>query len=169
MNISSLYNTVKFNNTDGVYDLFEPIIIYLESRLTGEYTITSDDEMRIDLIFQNMYGIEPNLVYNYLENIDIILRMNNIDNPLNLKEGMVLRYPNIGTMDDFRYSNTLEVQNTDVIKKLATPNLPNKTTRIDTTRQDYIENNYSLPPVVLDTPREPVIIENGKFSIGGLQ
>jgi hypothetical protein len=28
--------------------------------------------------------------------------------------------------------------------------------------------NHTLSPVVLDTPREPVRIENGRFSIGGL-
>jgi hypothetical protein len=46
--------------------------------------------------------------------------------------------------------------------------VPNKSTKKDTNREKYKENNYSLPPVVLSKPREPVRLENGKFSIGGL-
>jgi hypothetical protein len=166
MDIFSLYKTVKFNSADGVYNLFEPTIIFSNTD-TSEYTVTDTDEMRIDLIIQNMYSITPNSVYSTLENIDIILRLNNIDNPLNIKKGMILKFPPVGKFENYRYSQVLETNN-DVTKQLAVPNNPNKTTRVDPNRQNYIENDYSLSPVVLDTPREPVRIENGKFSIGGL-
>ena len=166
MDIFSLYKTVKFNSADGFYNLFEPTIIFSNTD-TQEYTVTDTDEMRIDLIVQNMYALTPNSVYDTLENIDIILRLNDIDNPLNIKKGMVLRFPAMGKFENYRYSQVLETNN-DVTKQLAVPNNPNKTTRVDPNRQNYIENDYSLSPVVLDTPREPVRIENGKFSIGGL-
>lgn len=172
MNIFSLYNTVKFNTTDGVYNLFEPTIIFKNDSASidnwQEYTVTDTDEMRIDLIFQNMYNITPNSIYEMLENIDIILRINNIDNPLNIKEGMVLRFPTMGQFETYRYSEVLEQTNNDVIKQLGVQNNPNKTTRVDPNRQNYIENDFSLSPVVLDTPREPVRIVDGRFSIGGL-
>jgi hypothetical protein len=167
MDIFSLYKTVKFNNTDGVYNLFEPIIIF-KNDATQEYTVTNSDEMRIDLIFQNMYNITPNSIYEMLEDIDIILRLNNIDNPLNIKEGMVLKFPTMGQFETYRYSEILEETNNEVIKQLGVKNNPNKTTRVDPNRQNYIENDYSLSPVVLDTPREPVRIVDGRFSIGGL-
>lgn len=167
MDIFSLYNTVKFNNTDGVYNLFEPIILF-KNDATQEYTVTDTDEMRIDLIFQNMYNITPNSIYEMLEHIDIILRINNIDNPLNIKKGMVLIFPTMGEFETYRYSEVLEQTNNEVIKQLGVQNNPNKTTRIDPNRQNYIENDYSLSPVVLDTPREPVRIVDGRFSIGGL-
>ena len=168
MDIFSLYKTIKFNTNNGVYNLFEPTIIFLNDT-TQEYTVTDADEMRIDLIFQNMYDIKPNSIYEMLENIDIILKLNNIDNPLNIKEGMVLKFPTMGKFESYRYTPSLEEIGSDnVTKQLGVQNIPNKTTRIDPNRQNYIENDYSLSPVVLDTPREPVRIVDGKFSIGGL-
>ena len=115
-----------------------------------------------------MYNITPNSIYEMLEHIDIILRLNNIDNPLNIKEGMVLKYPTMGQFEFYRYSEVLEDTNNETIKQLGVQNNPNKTTRVDPNRQNYIENDYSLSPVVLDTPREPVRIVDGRFSIGGL-
>jgi hypothetical protein len=50
-------------------------------------------------------------------------------------------------------------------KQLA---VPNKTTRKDKSRSEYLSSDYSLPPVVLDAPKEPVRIEDDNFSIGGL-
>ena len=167
MDIFSLFNTVKFNTTDNIYNLFEPTILFRDDS-TQEYTVTDTDEMRIDLIFQNMYNITPNSIYEMLEHIDIILRLNNIDNPLNIKEGMVLKYPTMGQFEFYRYSEVLEDTNNETIKQLGVQNNPNKTTRVDPNRQNYIENDYSLSPVVLDTPREPVRIVDGRFSIGGL-
>ena len=167
MDIFSLFNTVKFNTTDNIYNLFEPTILFRDDS-TQEYTVTDTDEMRIDLIFQNMYNITPNSIYEMLEHIDIILRLNNIDNPLNIKEGMVLKYPTMGQFEFYRYSEVLEDTNNETIKQLGVQNNPNKTTRVDPNRQNYIENDYSLSPVVLDTPRGPVRIVDGRFSIGGL-
>ena len=100
-----------------------------------------------------------------LENIDIILRLNDIDNPLSIKEGMVLKFPTMGQFETYRYSEILEETNNDVIKQLGVQNKPNKTTRVDPNRQNYIENDYSLSPVVLDTPKEPVRIVDGKLMI----
>ena len=73
MDIFSLYKTVKFSTIDNVYNLFEPTILFRDDS-TQEYTVTDTDEMRIDLIFQNMYNITPNSIYEMLEHIDIILR-----------------------------------------------------------------------------------------------
>lgn len=167
MDIFSLYKTVKFSTIDNVYNLFEPTIVFRDDS-TQEYTVTDSDEMRIDLIFQNMYNITPNSIYEMLEDIDIILRLNNIDNPLNIKEGMVLKFPTTGQFETYRYSEVFEDTNNEVTKQLGVQNNPNKTTRVDPNRQNYIENDYSLSPVVLDTPREPVRIVDGRFSIGGL-
>jgi hypothetical protein len=144
-------------------------LIYNKNIAQNTYTVTSDDEMRIDLILQNIYDLDANVVYSYLENIDILLRLNDIDNPLDIRAGMELIYPEIGKFEDFRYSYANEDNpDVNVTKQLGVANLPNKKTKIDPSRQQFIENDYSLPPVVLDTPREPVRIENGRFSIGGL-
>jgi hypothetical protein len=39
---------------------------------------------------------------------------------------------------------------------------------IANTLEDYLASDYSLPPVVLEAPTEPVRIEDNIFSIGGL-
>ena len=168
MDIKSLYKYIKKSQTTGFYDLFTPTFISNPNIQLNQYIVTKDDEMRIDLVFANMYSIENSDLESYLEDIDVILYINNIDNPLNIKEGMVLDYPIIGELDDYRYLPPTTLSNNSITKQLGTPNTPNKTTRRDESRQNYIENDYSLSPVVLDTPREPVRIIDGRFSIGGL-
>jgi hypothetical protein len=44
----------------------------------------------------------------------------------------------------------------NITKQLGVQNSPDKVSKVDVSRQQYIENDYSLPPVVLSTPREPV-------------
>ena len=171
MDINSL-NDIKKDTiltSDSLYDLFTITFFYNSSILLNNYTVTIDDEMRIDSVFKNMFNIDISMLSTYLSDIDVILFINNIDNPLNIKEGMILKYPTkISDLDKFRYVLPSDMNNTSVTQQLATPNTPNKITRVDKTRQSYIENDYSLSPVVLDTPREPVRITNGRFSIGGL-
>jgi hypothetical protein len=168
MNIYSLHNQVKLDTNQNLYNLFQPTFIYNTSVPLQSYEVTRDDEMRIDLIFLNMYQYDITMLENYVEDIDVILFINNIDNPLNIKKGTILNYPNPDDFVRFRFSDNLESLSTDVTKQLATPNLPNKTTKVDPNRKAYLESDYSLPPVVLDVPREPVRIEDGRFSIGGL-
>ena len=168
MNVKSLQEGVKKNLSTGLYNLFTPTFIYNPSILINQYEVTKDDEMRIDLIFYKMYSIEISNLSTYLDDIDVILYINNIDNPLNIKEGMILDYPSIDNIYKFRYTPTSAINDSSVTKQLGYPNTPNKTTKRDASRQSYIENDYSLSPVVLDTPREPVRVVNGKFSIGGL-
>jgi hypothetical protein len=168
MDIYSLNNQVKFDTNQNLYNLFQPTFIYNTSVPLQSYEVTRDDEMRIDLIFLNMYQYDITMLENYVEDIDIILFINNIDNPLNIKTGTILNYPNPDDFVRFRFSDNLESLSTDVTRQLATPNLPSKVTKPDPNRQAYLENDYSLPPVVLDVPREPVRIQDGRFSIGGL-
>jgi hypothetical protein len=155
-------------NQNNLVNLFKPAI--MNPTLDGEletYIVGRDDEMRIDLIFKNIYELESNEVGIYLGNIDVLLTLNNIDNPLNIKEGTVIRYPQLGQFDLFRLridENQSKIKSS-VGQKLS---VPNKTTRKDKSRGKYLENDYSLPPVVLEAPKEPVRIEDNIFSIGGL-
>ena len=168
MDIYSLHKQVKFDTNQNLYNLFQPTFIYNTSVSLQSYEVTRDDEMRIDLIFLNMYQYDITMLENYVEDIDIILFINNIDNPLNIKKGTILNYPNPEDFARFRFSDNLESLSTDVTRQLATPNLPSKVTKSDPNRQAYLESDYSLPPVVLDVPREPVRIQDGRVSIGGL-
>lgn len=168
MDIVSLNEYLTYDNNQKLVNLFKPVLINstIDNELSS-YIVGRDDEMRIDLIFKNIYELESNEVGVYLGNIDILLSLNNIDNPLNIKEGTVIRYPEFGQFSLFRLEieeNQSKIKSS-VGQKLA---VPNKTTRKDKSRGTYLSNDYSLPPVVLEAPREPVRIEDNIFSIGGL-
>ncbi len=167
MDIISLKEYLTYENQK-LTNLFKPVLINpsINDEL-GTYVVGRDDEMRIDLILMNIYELEPNEVGIYLGNIDVLLALSDIDNPLNIKEGTIIRYPELGQFELFRLrinEDQAKIKNA-VGQKLA---VPNKTTRKDKSRGSYLESDYSLPPVVLETPKEPVRIEDNNFSIGGL-
>jgi hypothetical protein len=172
MDIKSLNEYVKFDNEQDLYNLFEPVFetrnVFLSDIRYNNYIVGKYQDMRIDLIFRDMYNLEGSVISEYLEDIDVILFINNIDNALNIKEGMLLKYPiKQSDLIKFRVSDTQKEQfnKNKITEKLV---VPNKSTRKDTSRENFKGSGYSLPPVVLETPKAPVRIEDGKFTIGGL-
>lgn len=171
MDIKSLYEGVK--SRDGIYNLFTATIRYtyddVEPIEYDTYEVTESDEMRIDLIVLNMYDVSMEMagLSNLYENIDIICIINNIDNPLNIKKGTILKYPPQGSLPSFRIEKERDLKNKKnaILNKIA---VPNKKTKTDSARKKYQENNYSLPPTVNAKPKSPVSIENGSFKIGGV-
>ena len=114
--------------------------------------VQPDEEMRIDILCNRIYG--------NTDFIDILLNINKIDNPLNIKSGDIIKYPGRNDIDLFR---VVESQKQVVQKLLNT----NKAPRKDTNRKDYIEKNYSLPPTVLPAPTNAVSLSGGDIIIGG--
>jgi len=169
MDIKSLYEQVKFDNNLKLYNFITPTFTYnyINNTTMKEYEVQDWQEMRMDLVFKEMYNLESNEVGVYLNEIDILFYINNIDNPLNIQTGMLLKYPN--KISDFNNFRTTDNNSTDNrfnnLEKLV---VPNKQTRTDKNRKILQENSYVLPPVVQDVPTTPVKIENGKFRIGGL-
>lgn len=117
-----------------------------------EYKIQKGEEMRIDLVCESIYGST--------DYIDIILNVNKISNPLNIKEGSVIIYPLPEFLEDFRLQ---EVDKATVQTQLANPN---KATKVDPSRKKYVEENYSLPPTVLNRPTEQVKIQGDDIKVG---
>lgn len=172
MNIKSINEYIKADNNN-LYNLFNPLF-ESRTRVIGsditysEYIVPKYQDMRIDLIFRDMYALEGYAGNDYLQDIDIILYINNIDNALNIKEGMVLKYPDsLESLSNFRVEEDQQdiFDKKEITKKLV---VPNKSTRKDSSREKFKEEGYSLPPVVLSSPKPPVTIDNGQFSIGGL-
>ncbi len=163
MNIISI-EQLKYNRLSNRWNLFLPTISYPIER-TGfyEYTVQRGEEMRIDLVALSMYQEDMDA----LKHVDVILYLNDIDNPLNIVEGMKLLYPiDISQLDSYRVilsdsSNT----GRNVRAKLS---YPNKSTKKDNARKKFLENDYLLPPVVLQSSVNPVRLENGKIIIGGI-
>lgn len=152
MKIFDLEKIQKKSNPQDLYDLTQETFEYKRDIQYLTYKIQRGEEMRIDLVCQSIYG--------NIDNIDIILNVNNISNPLNIKEGSVIIYPNSSDISNLRP----EIKdNSEVVKSLANSN---KSTRIDRGRQAYIESNYSLPPTVLQSSIEQVKISQNSINLG---
>lgn len=139
-------------NQSDLYDLMQ--ITYRESSGYPLYQciVETYEEMRIDLISLRCF--------NSTDYIDFLLHFNSIDNPLNIKAGDIINYIDISFVDNFK---VVSEKPKTLQKKLLNPN---KQTRKDTNRQNYIEENFSLPPTLLDTPIESVQIRGDSIIIG---
>lgn len=153
-----------------LFDLTQTSFLFIDREITdginlditfSEILVEEKHEMRIDLLFMDMYDIDVTLSDVYLGNIDVILAINNIDNPLNIRKGMIIKFPPLGQFNNFRIrpdDDLFNKKNNKSVKDLLV--VPNKSTRKDKSREKFKESGYSLPPVVLRTPKKPVSISN---------
>ena len=118
----------------------------------NSYRVKKGEEMRIDLVCNSIYG--------NIDHVDIILSVNNISNPLNIKEGTTIIYPNIEQIEKLR-PQEVAVENTQ--KLLANKD---KSTKVDPSRQAYVEQNFNLPPTVMDTPTEQIKVAGNNIRVG---
>jgi hypothetical protein len=147
---------LKRNVNGGLYDITQATFQYDNTVFLYEYIVQIGEEMRMDLVCESIYKIK-NTKY-----IDILCSINNIDNPLNVKLGQTIIYPDESEINKFRYEDPSN--NQDAIKEAFTK--PNKSTRQDSNRKQYLENNTSLPPTILDTPIDPFDLDGDNYIIG---
>lgn len=160
MNIKSLQE-IKFNNDIQSYDLSSPQYIFKQIDFFT-YEVQKTEEMRIDLVMFSIYYEDISV----LENIDIILYLNGIDNPVNIMEGDIIIYPDYEILDSFRYTIDSSKLNNESVRDIIST--PNKTSKIDKNRTKYLENGYSLPPTVLEESKQAVRVEGNKIVFGGI-
>lgn len=133
-------------------DVFTPSFVYTNDDFP-EYEVPANEEGRMDLIMDSLYG-----EYNF-KHLDVILFLNDIDNPLSVKAGTVLKYPAQADLDTYRWSSDLDpVDRFDRTRRLSKPN---KTSTVDKSRQ------YSLPPTVNRNPQPAVRNVNNSIVAGG--
>jgi hypothetical protein len=161
MDIYSL-SQLNYNQTTKLFNIYYPQFIYTRKETLNKYIVQSGEEMRIDLVMLSMYNDDDSV----LRNIDVILFINGIDNPLNIFVDDVLYYPEQPTLDDYRYVFTEGSKAGQNIRRALS--VPNKTTKIDKNRKKFTDDGFLLPPVVLDETKPPVRLENGNIVIGGL-
>ena len=130
-------------------DIHGPDFIYGLSDF-GQYIVQPHEEGRIDLVIDSIYG------EGHYENLDVILYLNNIDNPLSILSGMAIVYPSSSNIEDYRY----------VLSNDVTEIRPSQANRFNKTSNS--DPNRSYPPTVNPTPKSPVTLENGKIIIGGI-
>jgi len=157
MNIKS-FDELRWTNNK--CDLNVPSFKMIQPDL-GSYTVQRGEDMRIDLVMKSIYD---NL-YN-LKDVDILLYINNIDNPINIREGMILYYPDSSSFEGYRFYEEVSA----AVKKSVKQSLGvlNKTTRVDEKRKKFLDSDYSLPPVVLQESRPSVTMDDNKIKVGGL-
>ena len=162
MDIKSL-NELNYNADKDMYNLYSPSFLKLPDGFYNfdYYIVSKEEEMRIDLIMKSIYGNNS-----YTPDLDVMLYLNDIDNPLNIKEGDILYYIDSSKFGDYRYYPIeTDSEDTKIIEQLS---IQNKTTRVDSNRENFIKNGFALPPVVSKQNKIPVTVQNGKIVAGGL-
>lgn len=158
MEINDINDLKKDSNNDNLYNLTQRTFKFPANLELESYTIQSGEEMRIDLVCQSIYGNT-----NY---IDIILNINNIDNPLNIKVGETIQYPTIANLRTLVYDDIQQKQSSKNVSDQVQVITPQKATRRDLNRKKYVEEKFSLPPTVLSQPVEQVKVTDDKVIIG---
>jgi hypothetical protein len=138
---------------DNLYNLFEPTFKSRTGFQMQTYLVSKSDEMRIDVISNEIYGTP--------DECDVLLSINDIDNPLNIKEGDSIMYVNYETLQEYRIET---IDNKEATDRLLNAN---KSTRKDPNRKNYVESGLVLTPTVQEVPQPPVKIENTQIVIGG--
>lgn len=161
MDIYSL-SQLPYNSITNTFNIYNPQFVSTSNNSLLLYVVQFGEDMRIDLVMLSMYDNDKSV----LESIDVILFINGIDNPLNIMEGDTLYYPPQEALDSYRYYTNENIGNAKNVRNTLA--VPNKTTKVDSSRKKFVDNGYSLPPVVLDEAKQPVRIEGDKIVIGGL-
>jgi len=161
MNITSI-STVSDDGSN-YWNFFSPNIGFNASTDLYEYTVQKYEEMRIDSVMLSIY---PD--YNAaLADVDVILYINGIDNPLNIRAGQIIIYADLENLNRFRYTENGETAKVQNIKQSLA--IVNKSTRTDKNRTKFIEENYTLPPTVLSKSEPSVRIDSKNIIVGGLR
>ena len=157
-NIKSLEQTRWINEK---WDLNAPSFKFYSGDLES-YVVQRGEDMRIDLVMKSIYDD----IYNFSD-LDVILYINGIDNPLNIREGMIIYYPVPESVEEYRYYESEKMSSGSKSIK-QTLGILNKTTRVDEKRKKFLDSNYSLPPVVLQDAKPAVTMDAENIKIGGL-
>ena len=107
--------------------------------------------MRIDLICQSIYG---NTDY-----IDFLCFVNSIYNPVNIVAGTSIIYYAEESIPTF----IVEPKTDDITQAIAKAN---RGTKPDPSREEFLANNLTLPPNILEEPVEQIIVKGSLIRLG---
>ena len=153
MDFYSLDNLKRDVAQNNLYNFFDATFQYVTNVTLYQYPVTAFQEMRIDIICNEIYADT--------QYVDFLLQLNGIDNPLNVMDGDNILYVDAGQISFFKLDET-------TAKTLRNTYLnASKVSAQDPLRASYIANNYALPPTFLDIPANSVSIVDGKIVLGG--
>ena len=154
MRVFDLDNLTRDDNQDGLYNLIEQTFVLRDLPYLTT-VVTKEQEMRIDLISQSLYGD--------VDHTDLILNLNNIDLPINIKQGDTIFYIPADLIDNYR----IKVDETTNKRRLLLS--PDKANVKDPNRKSFVENDYQLPPTFLNSPENPVTSTGNRIIVNPLQ
>ena len=152
MKLYDLDKLIRDTKQDNLYNFFDPTFKMNIGINLQQHIVAPEEEMRIDLVCNN--------IYNSTEQVDFLLDLNDIDNPLNIMEGDEILYASITAIPEYRVKT---IDNNNARAQLLNAN---KSSRKDDNRKKYLEENYVLPPTFVETPEAPVKISNNQIIIG---
>lgn len=150
MKIFDLEVLRRSEKEDNLYDLTAVTYTNYTTQFF-EYTVLPEEDMRIDLV--------SNSIYASTEYMDLIMSVNEIVNPLNVRAGDVIIYPDTRVVDYFRFTPPAPPY-------IGTPIMNTQKANIrDPKRMEFIENNYQLPPTILPYEQSPIRINRDNITI----
>lgn len=152
MKLYDLDKLIRDTKQDNLYNFFDPTFKMNIGINLREHIVAPEEEMRIDLVCNN--------IYNSIEQVDFLLDLNDIDNPLNIMEGDQILYASVTAIPEYRVKT---IDNNNARAKLLDAN---KSSRKDDNRKKYLDESYVLPPTFVETPEAPVKILNNQIVIG---
>ena len=149
-------DNLQRENQDELYDLTEKIFVFNKSSFAinrRKYKVSREEEMRLDVISENIYGTP--------DYVDFLCNLNNIKNPLLVREGMIIYFVPEAIIEQFRPELK---DRTNVREKISNDR---KKTKIDPKREKFKkQKSESLPPSVTKKDFNPVKFKDGKVIIG---
>lgn len=153
MDFYDLKNLKKDIAQNNLYNFFDATYQYFIGLTLYQYTVSSWEQMRIDLICNN--------IYSSTDYCDFLLDLNGIDNPLNIMTDDILLYVEPDYINFFHIDETTAKALRNTYLNAA------KISKIDQSRADYVGNNLSLPPTFLQIPTNSVQIVGNQIVLGG--
>lgn len=152
-----IYDLDTLRRDESQDDLYNFFVLTFRKYVGAELSATTVDpsqEMRIDLV--------SNSIYDSVDYCDLLMNINDIDNPLNIKPNDIIVYPPGAIVNEYRLneSNTAKVRSVLLNSR--------KSSRKDPNRERFVEQQTNqLPPNMAPVPTEPIRIENNQLVIGG--
>jgi hypothetical protein len=157
----------KISEIDDKIIMTEPTLLFPDYiAISQVFNVDSYYAGRIDLISLS--------VYNSADQVDQLLKFNGISNPFTIAEGDILYIPPIDVLTKTWKKPGIGIAESNLVRDrfVETKRLPIK----DQKRLEYLKRKASLkpngakeilPPNVLPSDKQNVIIENGQLIVGG--
>jgi hypothetical protein len=158
---------VKDGNGEEIVDFIKKdVVVSTEGyapTVIDYFIVGADDEMRIDVITQKMYG--------YLDNVEAVLKFNEITNPFAIEEGDFLYTFDVPSMiRNLRPGNSVNNEREDIRDQYITPE---KKSNVDPALRDFDKRNtprkgnqVALPPNYAAFGDTELQVRNGKIVFG---